>query len=103
MNTSTWRTVDFRPVATSGWRVITLNDSTGWASRPLVGWLIQEEIESSRFVSEHPTGVRRAVAAVMADKSEPEPASAAGDFWKVLGPGEDDPYPQQEAEHRGLT
>jgi hypothetical protein len=100
LSTYTWRDIDFRPVATPGWRVIFLDSPTGWSEAPLAGWLIQEEIEKNDWEGSRPTGSRRVVAAFMADDYEAESTATTANFWMVLGPGENDPTPELEAEHR---
>lgn len=94
-----YRTIDFRPVAQPGWRVILLNHPNGWRSVPLAGWLIQEEIETPRYDDEYATGERRIVAATT-EGFEVGSAEWEDEFWLVLGPGEDDPTTVQEIEHR---
>lgn len=100
--TTLYRSVDFRPVAVPGWRVV-FRDGSGWTSRPLAGWIVQEEVEMDHLGNETPTGYRYATAAIMLDEADPEVAERCQGFWKVLGPGEPDPTPEDEARGPGLT
>lgn len=97
--TTLYRSVDFRPVAVPGWRVV-FRDGSGWTSRPLAGWIIQEEVEMDHLGNETPTGYRYATAAIMLDEPDPMPAEHWPSFWRVLGPGEPDPTPEDEARDR---
>lgn len=97
------RTVDFRPAALPGWRALYLNHPSGRRVLPVVGWLIQQEVERDSWDSETPTGERRVIAAVLADECEVMPVSdyaIAGTFWYVLEPGESEPTSEEEAKER---
>lgn len=97
-----YRTVDFRPAPLSGWRALYLNREGGRRMLPVVGWLIQDEIEGDGH-DETPTGDRRVIAAVLADECEvmavSDPA-ISGTFWYVLDPGDPEPTPEEEAKER---
>ncbi|SNT56690.1 hypothetical protein SAMN05443665_104572 [Actinomadura meyerae] len=95
-----WRTVDFRPVATHGWRVLLLKPEQGVDEVPLVGWLVQEEWETHPYDGEHSTGERRIVGAIMTDDCEPETLHGIHGFWAILGPFEPTPSAEDEARFR---
>lgn len=98
--TKYWRTVDFRPIAESGWRALLLKHQQGTEAVPLAGWLIQDELMSDGFDGEHTTGERRVVGAIMTDHWEPEPLSSIGGFWLILGPFAPTPSAEEEAAFR---
>lgn len=95
-----WRTLDFRPVAAHGWRVLLLKPEQGTDEVPLVGWLVQEEYETDPYDGEHSTRERRVVGAIMTDDYEPEPLDRIGGFWLILGPFEPTPSAEDEARFR---
>lgn len=99
MSGYTWRTIDFRPAALPGWRVLYLHDS-GQRVTDVAGWLVQEEIEEGTpFDPPAPTGDRRVVAAIDVD-GEVEPAFTLHTYWCVLGPSDSEPTADEEAQER---
>jgi hypothetical protein len=102
-----WLTVDFRPVPVAGWRVLFIEDPSGWLAYPLAGWLIEERvIVHERNYELHPDTAasgdreRRVVAAIAGDFGEAESVNLISNFWCLLGPGEPDPTADQESEAR---
>lgn len=97
-----WRNTDFRPVAVPGWRAVFFRGGSGWVTHPLAGWVVQDQIECDEERGiELPTGTRRFMAATagVIDGCVLT-VDVSRSFWKVLGPGEPDPTPGDEARDR---
>jgi hypothetical protein len=101
------RIIDFRP-APPGWRLVYLMDGTpeGYVTAPMPGWLIQEEVYYSRqdTIDDEdtpaPANRGRSVTAAGCDGAYLFPAESAENFWRVLGPDEDDPLDEQVEEEK---
>jgi hypothetical protein len=105
-----WHNVSFTP-AGPGWRAIYLDPihDNGYFTHALAGWLVQEQVEyhDALHLSPKPPARgelrhRRVIAAdADAESGEVMPAENADNFYRIAGPGEPDPTPEQIADaHR---
>ncbi len=99
-----WSTIDFRPVATEGWRVCWIWDRGRYEVQSLAGWLIQErfmfDADDQEYEDEDVPRMgrpRRAIPAVVSEghgwavEAIDDNAGNSMYVLKVLAPGEDEP------------
>lgn len=86
-----WHTLGFM-AAPAGWHLVYLDDAGEISTRPMPGWLIQEEVAHDRWQPSLEYGqlarpVRRVVAAAETRGFIEVAAGSDDTFWCVIGPG----------------